>query len=71
MSNVGMGPMQLPEGITPMEAMQDFTKRANGQIDSAARAHADAVRKTVSDQQKRMLQTALGMVREMQRRAGR
>lgn len=67
--NVGEAPMDLPEGVTPVEAMQDFTKRAQNQIDQAARAHADAVRATVSGQQKDALRAAINAVREMQRRA--
>lgn len=69
--NVGMGPAELPEGVTPQEALYDFTKRANNHIDQAARAHADAVRRTVSDQQKTMLQGALRAVAILRRRAGR
>lgn len=66
--NVGEGPMELPEGVTPIEAMQDFTSRAQHSIDQAARAHADAVRATMAGQQKEALRAAINAVREMQRR---
>jgi hypothetical protein len=67
--NVGEGPMELPEGVTPTEAMQDFTKRAQNNIDQAARAHADAVRATVSEQQRAALRQAIAAVHAMQRKA--
>lgn len=66
--NVGVGPMKLPEGVTPIEAAQDFTARVHNSVDQAARAHADAVRKTVSDQQRSMLIRAMSTIKELRRR---
>lgn len=68
MGNVGTEPMKLPEGVTPIEAMQDFTARVHNSIDQSARAHADAVRKTVANQQANMLRLALQALREARKR---
>lgn len=71
MDNVGLAPADLPEGVTPIEAMQDFTNRVQHSADQAARAHADAVRATMAGQQREALRAAIAAVRDMQRRGSR